>query len=428
MSNDETTAELLERLRENEERLRGLSDATFEAIFLSVRGKCIDANKAAERLLGFTHEEFLGIFGTDVIAPEFKELVKHNMLAGIEDPYEAAAVRKDGSTFPCEIQARMTNYRGSTVRVTALRDITVRKKVEAELARHREHLEELVESRTAELKATHERLIQSSRKAGMSDIASSVMHSVGNALNSVTVSMALVKEGITDSTADGLARAVDLVGEHSDNLGSFFSKDPRGAKMLEYLRQLSAVMATKRENVISLVEGLEERVQNIESIVASQQAYAATGCYSEECDLRQVVTDAIGIHQAAISDDKVVLSHSLNQVPLVTVDKQKLIHILITLLSNAEQARDNSKDEPHTIRVNLQAEPEGAVLLVEDNGVGIPQEDLTRVFRSGFSTHGRDRGYGLHNSSNAAKSSGWKITASSDGPGKGAIFKLTIPL
>ncbi len=419
---------LLERLQESEERLRGLSDATFEAIFLSVKGVCIDANKAAERLLGFTHEEFIGIFGTDVITPEFKDVVKSNMLAGIEEPYEAAALRKDGSTFPCEIQARMTNFRGDTVRVTALRDITARKKVEMELAQHREHLEDLVESRTAELTKTHDRLVHSSRKAGMADIASSVIHSVGNALNTTKVSVHLLRVGISNSKFDGLTRAMRLVNENSDDLNGFFLSDPRGKKTIEYLTQLGGALAKKREDVLSLLERLEERIGHIESIIAAQQVYAAEGSFTEDCDLREVVSDAIQIHCAAISQTGGKLTHFFDELPRVTVDKQKLIHIMITLLSNAEQARDPERDDEHCICIRLRAELEHALIRVEDNGVGIPQEDLVRIFNDGFSTRGKGRGYGLHNSTNAAYSSGWTLTACSDGPGTGAAFELRIPL
>ncbi len=420
--------DLLGRLQESEERLRGLSDATFEAIFLSVRGVCIDANKAAERLLGFTHEEFIGIFGTDVITPEFKEVVKRNMLAGNEEPYEAAAVCKDGSTFPCEIQARMTHFRGRTVRVTALRDISARKKVEAELERHREHLEELVEQRTAELMETRDRLVQSSRKAGMADIASSVLHNVGNALNGVTVSVGMIREGLSDSKLGGVQKVMELVDANSDDLGGFFTADPRGQKALQYLHQLGTTLTQEQRDALELMGELEMRVHQIEAIVESQQAYAAADSFSEPCDLREVVADAIQIHRAALPQPGGTLASDLDSLPRVSVDKHRIIHILIALLSNAEQARDEAKAGEHSIAVRLKAEGTDALIQVEDNGVGIGPDDLEQMFSSTFSTRGEGHGFGLHNSANAANSMGWKLAARSDGQGQGATFELRIPV
>jgi len=109
-------------------RFKALSEATYEAIFISQKGICIDANEAASSMFACSYEDLIGIFGTDVIADESKELVKNNMLAGFEEPYEAIAQRKDGSKFHAEFQGRMYNYNGKKVRITAVRDITRRKK------------------------------------------------------------------------------------------------------------------------------------------------------------------------------------------------------------------------------------------------------------------------------------------------------------
>jgi len=123
----------VEALRDSETRLEVLSRASFEAIFLSEKGVCLDQNQAAERMFGYTRAEAVGRSGTEWIVPEDREMVKNNMLSGYERPYEATALRKDGTTFPCEMQARMTDYKGHSIRVTALRDITERRCVEEAL-------------------------------------------------------------------------------------------------------------------------------------------------------------------------------------------------------------------------------------------------------------------------------------------------------
>jgi len=138
-------------LRDSEERYRALADAAFEAIFISERGICTDTNQAATKMFGYEHDELIGIFGTDVIAPESKELVKHNMLSGYEEPYEVVAQRKDGTTFHTEIRGKMTQYKGKDVRITVVNDIDDRKRAEETLRQAHDELEMKVEERTAEL-------------------------------------------------------------------------------------------------------------------------------------------------------------------------------------------------------------------------------------------------------------------------------------
>ena len=116
-----------EDLDESNEKYRGLSEASFEAIFFSENGRCIEQNMAAEIMFGYTNEEALGRYGTDWIAPEYREMVMNNMLSGLEDPYEAFALRKDGTTFPCMLRGRRMYYKGRNVRVTSLTDITQQK-------------------------------------------------------------------------------------------------------------------------------------------------------------------------------------------------------------------------------------------------------------------------------------------------------------
>ena len=127
-----------EELEESREKYRGLFEAAFEAIFISEKGLCIEQNQRAEKIFGYTSEEAIGRYGTDWIVPEDREMVMNNMLTGYEEAYEATALKKDGTTFPCILQGKMMYYKGRKVRVTSLTDITGRKQVEAELSQSRE--------------------------------------------------------------------------------------------------------------------------------------------------------------------------------------------------------------------------------------------------------------------------------------------------
>ena len=110
-----------------------LSEASFESIFFSDEGICIEQNQTAERVFGYTHDEAIGRYGTDWIVIEDRDLVMKNMLSGYEKSYEATALRKDGTTFPCVLKGKMMKYKGKDIRVTSLNDISKHKKYENEL-------------------------------------------------------------------------------------------------------------------------------------------------------------------------------------------------------------------------------------------------------------------------------------------------------
>jgi PAS domain S-box-containing protein len=135
-----------ENLEKSEARYRALSDATFEAIFISEEGVCLDANPAAVELFGYDYDELIGIYGTDVIAAESKELVQRNMLSGYEKPYEAIAQKKDGSKFHVEIRGRMMRYEDKDVRITVIRDINNKKQAEEALRQSEKRYRDLFNS------------------------------------------------------------------------------------------------------------------------------------------------------------------------------------------------------------------------------------------------------------------------------------------
>jgi diguanylate cyclase (GGDEF)-like protein/PAS domain S-box-containing protein len=127
-----------EALAESRERYRALSEASFEAIFLSEKGVCLEQNSRAEHMFGYTMAQASGRMGTDWIAPVDRDLVMKNMISGYEKPYEVTGLRQDGSTFPAIIRGKMMHYLNRHVRVTAMSDITERKQTEVALQQSEE--------------------------------------------------------------------------------------------------------------------------------------------------------------------------------------------------------------------------------------------------------------------------------------------------
>ncbi|MGL1862396.1 MAG: PAS domain S-box protein [Pseudodesulfovibrio sp.] len=129
-SSEKTKDLLIEELATAKHHYKTLSDAAFEAIFISEKGVCLGQNKAARDMFGFSDEEAIGRMGAEWIHPDYRDIVMNNMLSGYGEPYEVFALRKDGSTFPCEIRGNMANDQGRSTRTTVLRNISGRRQAE----------------------------------------------------------------------------------------------------------------------------------------------------------------------------------------------------------------------------------------------------------------------------------------------------------
>jgi len=132
--------------KESEERFRSLSEASFEGIVLHKKGKILDVNKTFAELFGYDLKEIIGMNVVELAAPEWKDIVKENVLSGREEPYEAEGLRKDGSIFHGELRGKQIKYKDREVRITAVRDLTAQKKAEQALKESEEKYSLVVEN------------------------------------------------------------------------------------------------------------------------------------------------------------------------------------------------------------------------------------------------------------------------------------------
>ncbi|HEX2789713.1 MAG TPA: hypothetical protein VHN17_04740, partial [Steroidobacteraceae bacterium] len=175
----------------------------------------------------------------------------------------------------------------------------------------------------AELQAAHEALVRASRQAGMAEVASSVLHNVGNVLNSVNVSANLLDELIQTSKASGLARVAAMLEEQGDKLGSFIASDDRGKRLPTYLAQLSSQLLADREAALKELASLVNSVEHIKDIVRMQQSYATHGGVVESVAVADLVNDSVRLNAEAFSRHGVTLACEFEEVPAITVDKHR---------------------------------------------------------------------------------------------------------
>jgi signal transduction histidine kinase len=324
---------------------------------------------------------------------------------------EAINYRKNGEPFPLEWQVAPLRDAGGKIThfVAIQRDITERKRAQAEL------------------ESIHKQLLEASRRSGMAEIATNVLHNVGNVLNSVNVSASLAVESMKKSEASGLARAVKLIREHESELGPFLTGDPRGKLLPTYLAQLSENLLANQEATVKELDSLRENIEHIKEIVTVQQSYASVSGLKEIVNVSSLVEDSLRMNVNALNRHGIVLKREFQEVPAISIDKHKVLQILVNLVRNAKYACEESGRTDKQLTVRVANGGEWLDISVIDNGVGVPRENLTRIFNHGFTTRKDGHGFGLHGGALAAKEMGGSLTVQSEGPGRGASFTLKLP-
>ncbi len=280
----------------------------------------------------------------------------------------------------------------------------------------------------ARLRDAQQQLVQASRQAGMADIATGILHNVGNVLNSVNVSASLVRDRMQRDRSGDLRRLADLLLGQRDKLGEFFASDPRAASVPDFLDQLAAHFAGERESQLGEIAALISNLEHIKTIVASQQSIAKQGGAIETLELREVVEAAMRVCGHGLDLAGVSIERDYSDDQPLRADRHKIMQVVINLLSNARHALLDAGISERRLRLHTSTAGGCARISICDSGVGIDAEHLQRIFKLGFTTKPDGHGFGLHSSANAAVEMGGRLACHSDGPGRGATFTLELPI
>ncbi len=292
-------------------------------------------------------------------------------------------------------------------------------------------LQEQVEAKEkahAELADAQQRLMELSRQSGMAEVATGVLHNVGNVLNSVNVGASVIGGKLRESRLDHLQSAVKLLDDHSAHLTQFVAEDPKGQRLIPYLRNLAAHLLSEREWVLGELEDLSSHIDHIKEIVSTQQDYAKVSTLVDLVSLPKLVDDAVRMVQPSAQRDDVTILRDVQPVPDVLAAKHKILEILVNLLQNAVHAILEQNGPVRVISIRVRRHGDSVRVEVRDTGIGLARENLTRVFGHGFTTKSKGHGFGLHSGAIAAKQMNAALWAESDGPGLGATFVLELPL
>jgi C4-dicarboxylate-specific signal transduction histidine kinase len=276
-----------------------------------------------------------------------------------------------------------------------------------------------------------ERLVDTARRAGKAEIANNVLHNVGNVLNSVTVSTSLVRTTIANSRLSGFERAINLMKDREHELAGLRPDDTRGAALLAYLDSLAATLQQEQHEALDNLDRVTRSVDHISFVVAAQQSHAGASTVLESARPQDLLEEALQLCDQVISRGGINVTLHSEVTSALLLDRSRLLLILVNLITNATQAMAGAPPGTRhlTLSTSLVRQETGEQLLitVQDAGAGIAGELLTRIFAHGVSAREGGHGFGLHSSALAAMEMSGKLTAHSDGPGRGATFVLEVP-
>lgn len=339
----------------------------------------------------------------------FDRLHRDNEVKGFESIWRCA----DGTEIHVRENARVTRDADGKVLFYegTVEDVTERKRAEHEL------------------KELNAQLVEASRQAGMAEVATGVLHNVGNVLNSVNISTTVIREKLQQSRLSHLDKAVGALLAQEASLASFLTSDPKGRQLPQFLGRLTEHLVEENKLLLQETDALEKNVQHIKQIVAMQQSFARVFGVTESLEAEGLMEQALQLNLAGFDRHGIKLVRQYSPVPLVLVDRHKVLQILINLLRNAKQACHDVRDGDKQITLTIATAEQGRVkLAVTDNGTGITKEDLTKIFRHGFTTKKDGHGFGLHSGALAAQEMKGHLSVHSDGPGTGATFILELPV
>jgi signal transduction histidine kinase len=274
-------------------------------------------------------------------------------------------------------------------------------------------------------------LVKASRAVGRAEVATNVLHNVGNVLNSINTSVSVLEDRLEKSRMANVQKVVDMLPRSKKDLLAFISDDAKGTRILDYLSPLAGALSAERETMVEEVRQLVNQVEHAKNVIIMQQRYGAVYGVNEPCAVMLLVEDAIAMNSDRLKKHGIKIERRFDSVPEIVTDKHQVLQIFVNLIANAINAcnENESEHKADLIVISLGCDNQGYIKIeVRDTGVGIVQENLSRIFQHGFTTRRDGHGFGLHSGALAAKQLGGSLTAESAGLGHGASFTLSLPL
>ncbi len=401
-----------------EEMLRGIMESSQDCIkILDLEGRLVWMNEGGQRIMEIddfaaVKDQFWADFWLSAEQPaalRALELARNHQVG----KFTGFCPTAKGSERWWEVVVTpMLDQTGAVEKLLSVsRDVTERKRTELAT------------------ESLNKRLVEVSRQAGMAEVATSVLHNIGNVLNSVNVSCSVISDNVRKSRISSVATIAELLRENAGDLAAFFATHPTGRKLPDFFGKLAARLAEERAASLGELQLLSQNIEHIKDIVAVQQSHAGNiGGVRETLPLADLVDDALRLNDGTLARHRIEVIREYSAVPPVSLEKHKVLQILVNLLRNAKHALTASGREDKRLVVRIAPSNGHLAVSVSDNGIGIAPENLTRIFAHGFTTKKDGHGFGLHSGVLAAQEMGGRLTVQSAGAGAGATFTLALPI
>jgi len=371
-------------------------------------------NPSLLELLGYGEDELIGQSPGLIFGEEFAQgsIIENLLLQGSVSGVESSFLTCDGRVIPISVSGSMIQDEQGQFQglVCVAQDITERKRMEEEQLQ------------------LHEQLLETSRQLGMAEVASDVLHNVGNVLNSINVSIGVIADLLKNSMVGDVGRISQLFHKHREDLGNYFSTNPKGKQIPLYLEKLSSQLIEERRVAIAEIDRLRENAHHALQCVAAQQDLGTPSGITEPISVVELLEEALTVNHELLESGPVHVSREFQEIPQLIVDKHQVLEVMSDVMKNACQAMTSVSDKQLIVRARLIPGPPDSVCLeVQDSGVGIASDDLIKIFRQGNSPQSGGRGMSLHNGALMAKNLGGALQAYSIGIGHGATFSLELP-
>ncbi len=274
------------------------------------------------------------------------------------------------------------------------------------------------------------RLVETSRLAGMAQVATGVLHNVGNVLNSVNISAQIIRENLATSQPLALLdRVGELLRSQGQNTAHFLAHDERGQRVPALVSEVASQIAELRTTLQREADLLAQNIDHVKQIVSMQQSYAVSGGLVQRAVPAELFAEAQQLASGSILRHEIQIERAFGDAPEISTDRHQVLQVLVNFVTNAVQAvKAGRRPGDRRIEVGLRRQGDSVIFTVRDNGIGIPPENLQKIFSHGFTTRKDGHGFGLHSGALTAKKLGGQVYVESEGSGRGALFTLELPI
>ncbi|MCG8553413.1 MAG: PAS domain S-box protein, partial [Desulfobacterales bacterium] len=427
-------------LRESEEKFRTIGVAAQDAIIMIDNDGLVSFwNNAATQILGYAEDEMMSEnFHLIAIPEEYHDSYRENFAMfrqtgkerAVGKTLEFKARKKGGEVIPVEISLSAVKIGAKWNVIGILRDISERKKTEAELAEHRENLEALVRKRTRELEEAQKELLDKAMDAGRAQLSAMVLHNIGNAVTPLGVNLERLRKSKLQQLSHYLRQCYEDLAAHKQELTTYVNDHSRGVKVAEYMGRLIADLENERKKSARILGDATTAIEYVSEVLSLQRSYApGSREMKEKVRLNPLVKDALKIQKATISAKNIRVVEKLSpDLPLFSIEKNKLMQVVINFIKNSCDAiGENQEIGEHRITISTAFEDQKISLMIADTGCGVEADNLNGIFEFGISTKGSS-GFGLYYCKSFVEANNGVLTLTSPGRNQGATVTMAFSL